>query len=113
MSCCGQASQRSLEEGRRTTAVGGRPLPDGAHPAACPDRGAPEPVDWNLFVTVTDGVWPLWSGVEIPVLDPPLFYDVRLQSLPRIGKIGFLTTFVTAGEGIVCSDFEIIDSGTP
>lgn len=68
-------------------------------------------VEWNVWLSFETKTTSLWS-IEIPVADPPTDYDLAVASFPSVGTIGFLTTFVTE-EGIVCSDWEIVDTGTP
>jgi 6-phosphogluconolactonase (cycloisomerase 2 family) len=69
-----------------------------------------KPVDWNLFVTVLNKIGPIWSGVTIHVARP-IQFDLLVENFPRIGKIGVLTTLADEDVGIVCSDFEVVDTG--
>jgi hypothetical protein len=48
----------------------------------------------------------------MPEVYPPINYNVSVTEFPSAGTIGFLTTFVNE-EGIVCSDWEVIDTGSP
>ena len=70
----------------------------------------PTPVIWNVWLSVFNNITSLWS-LPLPVLADPITFPVALP-VPALGTVGVLTTLVT-GEGIVCSDFEVIDTGTP
>lgn len=75
------------------------------------ELGTPTPATWNLWVSVGSTVTRLWR-VPVPVVDPPVTFEHSTSGLPPLGTIGFLSTLVT-GEGIVCSDWELVETGIP
>jgi hypothetical protein len=73
--------------------------------------GTAVPATSNLWMTVSNRIFPVWS-VPLPVLDPPATFELPLRVAQPLGRIGFLTTLVTA-DGMICSDFELLDTGAP
>ena len=74
--------------------------------------GLTAPASWNLFLVLGNDVLPLWKGILLPGIDPPLQLPVSFP-FPQIGTIGALTTLTIPRDGIVCSDFEVVDTGQP
>lgn len=74
------------------------------------DLGTPEPANWNVWLSFQTTMLPLWS-VSLPVIDPPTPFSIPISGFPHLGIIGFLTTLTTP-EGIICSDWETVDTGS-
>ena len=74
--------------------------------------GSQTAVTWNLWFSFQTITIPLWS-FPLPVLDPPINIPIPIQGFPQIGRVGFLTTLTTPGDGIVCSAWETVDTGAP
>ena len=75
--------------------------------------GTTVPATWNVWISIqTLRPFRLWSSV-LPPIDPPIAIPVPLPGFPQLGSIGILTTLTTPGEGIICSDWETVDTGTP
>lgn len=75
--------------------------------------GTTVPATWNVWMSIqTLRPFRLWSSV-LPPIDPPISIPVSLPGFPQLGSIGILTTLTTPGEGIICSDWETVDTGTP
>lgn len=64
---------------------------------------------WNLWIVVQSTAARLWS-IPIPIVDPPISFDIPIPNFPHLGDVGFLTT-ATGGRGIVCSDWNTVDTG--
>ena len=70
--------------------------------------------------TVTPATWNLWVSAQttttkikqLPLqpIDPPQEFSASVP-LPAIGTIGFLSTLTTPEKGIICSDWETVDTG--
>lgn len=71
--------------------------------------GAVSAATWNLWAVVQSNAVRLWS-IPVPVVDPPVTFDIPLANVPHLGVIGFLTTTTGTG-GIVCSDWDTVDTG--
>ena len=68
------------------------------------------PAAWNVWFSVQNLTLHLWS-VPVPVVG--LQIPVPIPEFPQLGTIGFLTTMTTLDGGILCSNWETIDTGTP
>jgi len=75
------------------------------------ELGAAEATTWNMWLNAANRIFSVWS-VSLPVVDPAVSFSIDIPGFPSVGKIGFLTTLV-AGVGIICSDFEVVDTGAP
>jgi len=75
------------------------------------DVGNPMPVTWNVWMSLGATMFPFWS-LDIPVIQPPVSFELPIPGFPRVGTIGFVQTLTGAG-GIVCSDVKLIDTGAP
>lgn len=71
--------------------------------------GTQEPAKWNLFY-VRQKEKHLLSTPPI-IIDQPICFSISIPEFPNQGTIGFLTTFTTCNEGIICSDFGTVDTG--
>lgn len=76
------------------------------------DLATKEAVQWNVWVSNESSMVRLWS-VALPIVDPTVHVAVPFPGVPRLGSIGFLTTFVTPARGIRCSSWKTIDTGNP
>lgn len=69
------------------------------------------PTTWNAWLVIGSSVTPILS-VPLPALDPAFTLGpIPIPSFPPLGTIGFLTTMNTP-EGILCWDFDLVDTGT-
>ena len=75
------------------------------------ERATVDPVIWNVWLSIFNTTTSAWS-VALPAIAEPANFPVVLPNFPSLGTVGVLTTLVTA-EGIVCSNFEVVDTGTP
>jgi hypothetical protein len=64
---------------------------------------------WNTWFVFQSNIVRLWS-LPLPVISTPVPVSVPL-SVPPIGNVGVLTTLVTGSGGIVCSDWDTINTG--
>ncbi len=71
--------------------------------------GTQEPATWNVYLSVFDVLVPLFS-IPLPALDQPISVPISIPGFPDLGGIGVLTTLTTA-DGIICSDWETVDTG--
>ena len=74
------------------------------------DVGTEEPVNWNAWLNSQSDVFPLLSA-QLPAIDPPISFPLSLPFFPQIGTIGVLTTLTTKEKGIICSDFQTVNTG--
>ena len=75
--------------------------------------GTPIPATWNVWLSFQNTTVLLWSA-PVPEIDPPVSIPISSQvPIPPVGTLGFLTTLTTQNEGIICSDWEVLDTGTP
>jgi hypothetical protein len=65
---------------------------------------------WNGWMSVQESTFPLWS-IPLPPLD--LSIPISSPGFPQLGSIGVLTTLTTPTNGIICSVWETVDTGTP
>lgn len=71
--------------------------------------GTDQPADWNVWLIIGPNAILLWS-VPLPAI-PATPLSVPIPGFPSIGTIGVLTTLSTAADGIICYDFEVVDTG--
>lgn len=74
------------------------------------ELATPEPVVWSLWFSYLSETALLWR-VDIPVVDTPVAYSLPIPDFPPLGGVGFLNTYSTSSQGIVCSDWSVIDTG--
>ena len=72
------------------------------------ELGSSESVVWNVWLSIQSSTILLWS-VPLPALEPPVTLPVSLP-FPQIGRVGVLTSLTTS-DGILCSDWESLDTG--
>lgn len=70
-------------------------------------------VTWNGWLTYQNNVIPLWSGVSKPITDPPVSVTKTYSPLSKVGIVGVLSTFTTLKNGITCSSWALVNTGTP
>ena len=70
--------------------------------------GTDVPVTWHGWLIAVDNIFPFWSVPLPPIPTTPL--SVPIPGFPDLGVIGVLTIFHT-GDGIVCWDFDVVDTG--
>jgi hypothetical protein len=71
--------------------------------------GSSSPVTWNVYLSVFNIVVPFLS-LNIPAFDPPVAIPLALP-FPSLGGMGVLTTLTTPTDGIICSDWDTVDTG--
>ena len=74
--------------------------------------GTQTPVTWTVWLAVQAFTIPLWS-VQVPVVATAVSFDVPFSPFPQIGTVAIQSTLTTPADGIRCSAFETIDTGTP
>ena len=72
--------------------------------------GSTVPTTWSSFLFVQNTLLPLWS-LAIPAITPAATLNVPLAGVPHLGYVFGVTLMSTASGGIVCADFEIINTG--
>ncbi len=72
--------------------------------------GTVVPATWNIYLSVLDFVIPVLS-IPLPVIDPPIAVPIPIPGFPSFGGVGVLTTLTTPGGGIICSDWDVVDTG--
>jgi concanavalin A-like lectin/glucanase superfamily protein len=72
--------------------------------------GTQEPATWNVWLTAQNEMTRLLS-IPLAVTDPPVHVPFTLPFFPSLGTVGILTTLVTPDQGIICSDFETVETG--
>lgn len=81
------------------------------------DLGTTDPAIWNVWLSIHNFTFPLWNS-HVPSIDPPVSIPVPIP-VPEIGSVGVLTTLVqptgfpVGPPGIICSDWQTVDTGTP
>ncbi len=71
------------------------------------------PTSWNVWMAAQNSIFPLWQIPNIPVtIEPPINIPVQFP-LSGLGKVGVLTTLTTQDAGLICWDFEVVDTGSP
>jgi predicted outer membrane repeat protein len=70
--------------------------------------GTLEPATWNVWLSYQNRMITIRSS-PIPVVDPPVTGSLTITR-PNLGTVGVLTTLTTA-EGIICSEWETINTG--
>ncbi|MDH3536701.1 MAG: hypothetical protein OER87_13235 [Gammaproteobacteria bacterium] len=72
-----------------------------------------EPGDFNLFISLFNQTYSLLKApVPLPVIDPIQFFAPTIAAFPDLGTIGILATITTAQDGIRCSAWQTIDTGS-
>jgi hypothetical protein len=71
------------------------------------------PLLWNVYLSVFNTTIPLFEKKlwEISPIAPPTDIPISFP-LPSLGGVGILTT-LTSANGIICSDWRTVDTGTP
>ncbi len=64
---------------------------------------------WNVYLVYNNTLLPIIS-YPLPAIDPPIAIPIAFP-FPSIGGIGVLTTIALPGDGILCSDWETVDTG--
>jgi len=72
--------------------------------------GTKQPAFWNVLISSHKKTKSLLS-IPIPVVDPPISFPIILPRFQSLGNIGVLTTLTTKETGIICSDWETVDTG--
>jgi hypothetical protein len=72
--------------------------------------GTPVVVTWNGWLTVGNTMTSLFSK-QLPITEPPTKEQVT-QTLAPSGVVGVLSTFTTTKNGITCSNWAAINTGS-
>jgi hypothetical protein len=73
--------------------------------------GTTESATWNVWLAVQNETFALWS-VPLPALDTPVTFPLAIPFFPPLGNFGVLTTLTVPDRGILCSDWQTVDTGT-
>lgn len=71
-----------------------------------------DPLGWSVYLTFYNQTFRIWQ-LGLPGLDPATPASVPIPNFPNIGEIGILSTFQTNADGLVCTDWETVDTGDP
>jgi hypothetical protein len=72
--------------------------------------GATQSTTWSTSLAVGSSLVPLFS-VPLPAIDPPVSFNIPVPGFPPVGGIGLLSVLSTPADGILCSDWEVVDTG--
>jgi hypothetical protein len=72
--------------------------------------GSTVPTTWSTFLFVQNTLVPLWSA-PIPAIAPAVSFNAPLAGVPHLGFVFGVTLMSTASGGVVCADFEVINTG--
>ena len=61
--------------------------------------GTPSASTWNVYLSVSDVVVPLFS-IPLPAISPPISIPLLVPGFPDFGGVGVLTTLTTVSNGI-------------
>jgi len=70
------------------------------------------PATWNVWLSLMNSTFRLWSVGPLTI-DPQVSVPITVPGFPALGTIGFLSTLTTPQDGIICGDFETVDTGAP
>lgn len=73
--------------------------------------GTLSPANWNLWMVTNNGVTALVSDHPLPVVDPVVKVFESIPAFPHLGKVLFVTTLTTPEDGVVCSYWDVVDTG--
>ncbi len=76
------------------------------------DIGTTKAALWSTLLASQYGLQPLWSQA-IPVIDPPVRFPLNIPGFPQMGNIGILSVLSASPQGLMCFDFETINTGGP
>jgi hypothetical protein len=72
--------------------------------------GANVPTTWKMWVVGSFGFIEVLS-ISLPAVDPPILIGPLSFPLPAVGTVGFLTALTTPTGGLICSDFDTVNTG--
>jgi hypothetical protein len=72
--------------------------------------GSSKPGVWKVWLSFFNKTIPIWSK-PILTFGRPLFVPISVPGFPSLETIGVLTTLTTPENGIICSDWETVDTG--
>ena len=67
----------------------------------------------NIYLAAMNFVFPLATEIPLPVIDPPFAIPTISFPLPSMGGVGGLVTMTTLDGGIICADWDLVDTGSP
>lgn len=70
-----------------------------------------EYMQWDTWIAYQGNLFPLFSHA-LPIVNPPIPVSFSLPQFPHLRTIGILTTLSTAADGIVCADWQSVDTGS-
>jgi probable HAF family extracellular repeat protein len=68
------------------------------------------PTTWSTFVFVNNTLVPLWSAA-IPAIPAPVNIPFSIPNFPHLGYVFGVSLLSTPTGGIVCADFETVNTG--
>ena len=71
----------------------------------------PVAATWNAWLSSQNTVTPLFS-VSQPITEPAITVTTT-ATVGKAGKVGVLSTLTTTKQGITCSNFALVNTGTP
>ena len=74
--------------------------------------GTTETAELNLYLAAMNSVFPIATGIPLPVIDPPFAIPTISFPLPSIGGVVALVTMTRPGEGIICADWDLVNTGS-
>lgn len=67
-------------------------------------------VTWSVWLFFLNQTIPLWS-IPLPAIESPVSVSIPIPGFPNLGSVGVLTALTTLEGGIICSDWETVDTG--
>lgn len=67
---------------------------------------------WNAWLT-SQNKMALQFSVPQPITNPPVVITKNITKLSKNGQVGVLSTLTTPTQGVVCSSWNLINTGTP
>ncbi len=74
--------------------------------------GTTEAAKLNLYLAAANSVFPLATGIPLSFIDPPFPIPTISFPLPSIGGVVALVTMTRPGEGIICADWDLVNTGS-
>jgi hypothetical protein len=68
------------------------------------------PTSWSTWVAFQSSLIRLWS-LDIPAVPTAVSFNVAIPEVPPLGNIGVLTMMSSGTYGLMCGDWEVLDTG--
>jgi hypothetical protein len=72
--------------------------------------GTSVPATWNILGFILIETYP-YQSIPVSIIEPPVSVSFSIPGIPSLGTIGVLTTLTTPEKGVICSDWETVDTG--